>query len=274
MAKQIDYVYENPRSKLLFKLLVLNIKIKSDILDQIYSLNIAHLFVVSGLHLSLILKLIDKIKFKHSMWYTRSFSLIFILFYGYLLDFNPGVLRVLINLILTWIWKNNDLVSKLSLNGIINTLICLPHAKSYVFYFSYGVLFIIFCLKTIINKRKIVYYLVTNLVVFIFTSLISWTIKAQLNILGIIYMQIFSAPILILHQLLFFLGWIPKINIVFDLFLNLLFTSVTNISQIDVFIKFQYINKNVWRALILVVFSGLLIIYKNQKKRYFYTNKS
>lgn len=116
----INYVqkYHDQLTSDFLLLMVLNYKTSgiNNFYNDILNLGVVHLFVVSGLHLSVLNRVINK-------FLPKSFSFIIISIYALLLGLSFGVLRVLIGLFLRMISKKtNDIYQSLNhtcISGII-----------------------------------------------------------------------------------------------------------------------------------------------------------
>ncbi|WP_263817788.1 hypothetical protein [Ureaplasma zalophigenitalium] len=263
------------------KLLVFNIKTPNVFLDSLYNLNVAHLFVVSGLHLSLTHRLIQKIHHRQINQTLQTLYFSLIVFYAYLLDFNPGILRVIINGFINFVYKyfctKNKLtpLNKLGLNCCINIILCLTHATSYTLYFSYGVLLIWHTCQLWLNpKEKLFNFLCLNFLTFVGSSLIAGTIIPRINSLGLIYAQVFALPILCLHQILCWLVFIPHAWIFFYHVIQVIYSSIYYINQIDTLIIFIEQAQTSFKILTITFFIFFVIMAKKQKKSSFLPNKA
>lgn len=111
-------------------LMVFNEKVSltNDFYHQLVNLGIVHLFVVSGLHLNLIYYGIRKILKKHHK-ISKIFAILIICFYGYLLNFSYGVLRVLFTILCSLFLQkrkytsNNDFLINTSCSGMMILII-------------------------------------------------------------------------------------------------------------------------------------------------------
>ncbi|MCV3728247.1 ComEC/Rec2 family competence protein [Ureaplasma miroungigenitalium] len=259
------------------KLLIFNVKTPGQFLESLYNLNIAHLFIVSGLHLSLTRKLIKKIRHKQICRLFDTLYFCLVLFYAYLLDFNPGIWRIIINYFINFLSKFLDKekqltpLNKLGLNACINIFLCHAHAYSYAFYFSYGILFIWHTCQLYLNpQEKIFNFLCLNFCIFIGSSLIAATMVLHINPLGLIYAQLFAWPILCLHQILCWLIFIPHAWIIFYEVIKVIYSSIAYINQIDALIVFTNHLQVCFKILTITFFSFFVIITKKYKKVVFF----
>ncbi|QZX49003.1 ComEC/Rec2 family competence protein [Mycoplasma sp. E35C] len=254
----IDYLNTNTnkQSRGFLLLTLFNVKNNDNklIYQQILNLSIAHLLVISGLHLSLINLVILKIFKKHKIIGNfASFSILF--FYSFLLSFSYGVLRVLIgillNLILEKFIKKGDVkLLSLSISGMLLLLLNPYSFKNYSYILSYLsviVISMVFKINKLNNFMKtliasvLINFIVGGLIVNAFGKIniltIFWSIILSPIIIGIYFINLFLFPFSIAWS---FLGLIHKgFFIVIDkLQINLLIIKLTNLVN---WIPFYYL---------------------------------
>ncbi|QEX47492.1 hypothetical protein F6J63_03105 [Mycoplasmoides gallisepticum] len=219
----IDYLNTNPnkQSRGLLLLTLFNIKNNDNRLlyNHILNLSIAHLLVISGLHLSLINLLILRI-FKNYKITGNFVSFSCLLFYSYLLNFSYGVLRVLLCLVLNLIFKrffknkNYKLISIAS-SGII-LLFLNPYAfNNYSYILSYLSILVIYAIFQIKKLNNFVKSILASVVInFVLSGLIIngygrinlltifWSIILSPIIIGMYFINLFLFPFSILWPFL------------------------------------------------------------------------
>lgn len=166
----------------------------SDELDkeEINTLGISHLFVISGLHVSLLLGIIKKITklLKLNKTITIIISLVFLGSYLFLTAFLVSVLRVVVGYVLKLIFKTSTL-DLISMNFIIVTLLNPYYLWQTSFILSYAIAFFLslyqpfkICKRALLNK--IINLWLLTFFIQIFTLPIIVNFNPNLNILSII----------------------------------------------------------------------------------------
>lgn len=104
MINYLDKLYTGEINTLL-KMLIFNLRdYHSEIYQNTKELNIVHLFTVSGLHISILITIIEKI-FKKYKLFNFLFSFSILIFIIYLVNFSISSIRVLVTLIIKKISK-------------------------------------------------------------------------------------------------------------------------------------------------------------------------
>lgn len=262
----INYIknhYPNYNTQSFILLLLFNIKSNYGFRIELYHLNLAHLFVVSGLHLSCFVWIINKV-FKQKHLFLQTIILFSIIgFYSYLLDFSTSCIRVLIGLLFRFpTFKKINRIDLLAINGLICALINIYGLKTLSFIFSYGCVMILNILNQRLKISKLAKSIVISLCVFSFTTPISISLNNQINILGLVYGYIFFLPIIGIYHLFFWSIFIPHFDIVADWICNQFIFIIKKIADIDVAILFNDINKLYIIIYFVFYISSLLIYYK------------
>jgi len=236
IIKRID---NNINKEYLYTFILGNSKyIDSKVMESYRNNGISHLFSVSGMHVSLIsmiiLKVFDKFKFKNIL------VMFIILFYMFLTDFSPSILRAgIFYIILTINKKLNLKISNINLM-ILLLSICIfidPYILNKVgFLYSYIISFsLIYFNKLINNKNSKIYNLfIISLISFLVSMPITINNFYEINFLSIIlnifFVSIVSSflfPITLLSVII----PIPFLNNFIDIFENISLL----ISKIDFF---------------------------------------
>lgn len=86
-------------------------QIESDFLGEIQLLGISHLFAISGMHIHLLVGCLLWIlkRFTNIRWIQFPFILVFLLFYSFLTDFSPSVVRASLFFIILFVQKMGNL---------------------------------------------------------------------------------------------------------------------------------------------------------------------
>ena len=252
-----------------------------DLQNNIQKVGIGHLFVISGLHIEIINKGLDKFLsiFKLKSRFKNIIILCFLLFYYILTSFIVSILRVIIGFIFNRILKKNLInltpIDKLSLNAIIVTLINPFYLFSYSFLLSYTIVFGILLISPKLKKEKnLKSYLYNNIVISCVSTIISFpiviSINNDLNLLSIIY-NLFFIPFVsyVLLPLSFITFLIPPLDYVYKLVAKFFITFTQMLSSVDIFtINFSYINL----FCVVIFYLLFLLVFTNKKykfKRYF-----
>lgn len=242
--------------------------IESDIYRTYLNLGINHLFAVSGMHVSLItlilLKILSKFSKKQIIIYIIIF--IFLIFYSFLVNFTPGVLRSTFSFILIFINKPFKLNIK---NYNILLFICfifLIYNPYYIyntgFIFSFTISYFLIKEKKY-KKNKILNILYLSYTSFIVSLPILINTNYEINILTIIYNTIFIPFIsLIIFPISIITFFIKPLD---DIFYSLINFTEHIINYIDN-IKLILIIKKLSIIEIIIYY----ILLKNKKTLYIY----
>ncbi|WP_228444776.1 ComEC/Rec2 family competence protein [Mycoplasma tullyi] len=247
----VNYLKSNPnkQSRGLLLLTLFNIKNSDNrsLYNQFLNLSVAHLLVISGLHLSLINLLILKI-FKNYKIAGNFVAFLCLLFYSYLLSFSYGVLRVLLCLVLNLIFKrylrnkNYRLISIAS-SGII-LLLLNPYAfRNYSYILSYLSILVIYAIFQIKKLNNFVKSLLVSVAInFVLGGLIIngygkinlltifWSIILSPMIIGMYFINLFLFPFSILWPFLAIIHeWFIKVVKVLQI--NVLLISFKQLSS-------------------------------------------
>ena len=166
--------------------------LEDNVIDAYSNNGIYHLFSISGMHINLfsgfLLFLLKKISYNDK--YNYFIVIIFLLFYIFIIDSSPSVLRTIVMVIIFAINKVFNLkIPKINLMAIILIIIlCIDNLIIYNmgFQFSYLITFFL----VIINTKKIKNKILKNIYISLISFLVSFPIVIynfyQINILTII----------------------------------------------------------------------------------------
>ena len=261
----------NPTNAQIIQALIIGEKhnLDEELNKDIKGVGISHLFVISGLHVELINKTIDKfltvVKVKEK--YKNIIILLFLLFYYVLTSLLVSILRVIIGFILSKflkkIVKELTPIDKLSLNAIIVLLINPYNLFSYSCLLSYMIVFGILLISPKLKKEKgIKNFIINNLFISFTSTVISLPIviriSSDINMLSVIF-SLFFIPFVsyFLLPLTFIVFIIPSLKF---------FIGVTSfLSNINILtISFSFI------PLVLVIIFYILFILVFMNKGYKY----
>ena len=193
----IDRIENSSNKEYLYTFILGNNKYLDDNVINSYRTNgISHLFSISGMHIALIsgiiLKLFNKSKYKYLI-------VIFILiFYMFLTDFSPSIIRAGILFILLYLNKKFDLKLSNTKLMIILLIICIfidPFIiKKIGFLYSYIITFYLMIFNDLLkNNSKFKTLLFVSLISFIVSIPITINTFYQINFLSIL-LNIFFVP--------------------------------------------------------------------------------
>ena len=269
----INKIDDNILKDYLYTFILGNSKyIDVEVMDSYRINGISHLFSVSGMHVSLIsmiiLKIFNKYKFKNVI------VAFVIIFYMFLTDFSPSILRAGIFFILILLNKGLNL----KLNNILLMLLLLAiciFVDPFIIYkigfqYSYIISFTLILFNKIISntKNKINKLFIISFISFIVSLPITINNFNQINLLSIV-LNIFFVPLV--SSIIF---PITLLNIIIPIpFINFFITIFENISlllsKINIFvIILSKINKFFIIIYYIVIF---YVLYNIKLKKYKYT---
>ena len=241
-----------------------------------YRINgISHLFSVSGMHITLlstlILFILNKIK-KKDINYL--FVILFLLFYMFLTNFTPSVIRA--TLLFIFIILNKVLKINLSTLRILLIILCFnliinPYNIYNVgFKFSYIISLYLIVFSKIINRYKnyITKTLVTSSISFITSIPILINNYFNINIMTILNNVIFVPLIsIIIFPFSLIVLLIPKLDYIYEIIINILENLSLFITNFKIEIIFSKVNIVIIILYYLII---TLILYKIYKRKYKY----
>ena len=257
LLNQIDNIYKNEYVNEFIKLLMFNEKnYNSDFYKSICSLGITYLFVVSGLHINLILFPIRKL-FKNKPYPYYIFSVLFCFFYIYLLNYSISILRILFSNLILLIFKKklNNFISTI-ISGWILLLIFSKEIYSASYIMSYLCTLLIIWLTTKIKNKFLLFFLI-NVLCFLLTIPIILNFNKRINIFIFFYNILFTNIISFIYIYLLIFAFIPpfaEINSKIILFIQNLI-EITNVTSIFIEIPRTFTWSN------SIYFSTLLGIF-------------
>lgn len=256
---------------------------KSDeITESFTNLGLAHILAISGLHLSILIGLLDQIgrRFHLNKKYYSIFIIILLIFYGYIVDFPVSFIRSIIMYslsILTIYTFNikdriNDMLVAMTLCLLINPF----YIYSAAFYLSYASVFAIYYISPNLSRvfKKTPDFIIGNLAIQLgllpflslyFNKFNLITFVANLLVVPIMSRILFLSFILVIFNLNF-LSYI--INPSFDTIIFLVETM-------------EYLGKNIWLSFpslslkstvlyfifIYIIFNYRILIYHIKRKK-------
>lgn len=251
-----------------------NSKLDDNIIHSYQVNGISHLFAVSGMHIGLIVLVLEFILHKFKIK-NKLIIIIFILFYIFLTNYSKSIIRA--GLLYILLLLNKRYKFRLSTLKILLLLLCVSLIISP--YNLYNISFIFTYLVTIalvLNKRLInrfsnyfIKILITSFIAFIVTIPATINNYYSINILGVILNIVFVPLVsLIIFPLSIIVFIIPCMCNVFNIFIYLLEKLSIIFSSIKLFqITLCHINTLVFVLYYLII---IIVLYMFNKGKYSY----
>ena len=251
-----------------------NSKIEENILNSYQVNGISHLFAVSGMHIGLIVLVIEYILHKLKIK-SKLLIIIFILFYIFLTNYSKSVIRA--GLLYIMLLFNKKHKFRLSTLKILLLLLCVSliinpyNLYNISFVFTYLVTIALILNSKLINKSRNYFIKIfsTSFIAFIATIPVMINNYFSINILGIILNIIFVPLVsLIVFPLSIIVFIIPSLNSVLSIFIYLL----ENLSLFFSTIKLLQITLCHINVLVFIIYYILITIslYMMNKGKYSY----
>lgn len=251
-----------------------NTKLDDNILNSYRNNGISHLFAVSGMHIGLIVLVLEYILHKFKVK-NKLLIIIFILFYIFLTNYSKSIIRAGLLYVLLLLNKKHKF--RLSTLKIIILLLCISliiypyNLYSISFIFTYLVTISLIINSKLINKSSnyFIKIFITSSVAFIVTIPVMINNYFSINILGIILNIIFVPLVsLIIFPLSIIVFIIPSLNNILNVFIFLLERLSIFFSSIKVFqITLCHINILLFITYYIVI---TIVLYMMNKSRYSY----
>jgi len=250
-------------------------KIDSNVKDSYQNNGISHLFAVSGMHVSLFMEMIlfvlKKLNIKELISYL--IAIIFLIFYMFITNFSPSILRAGILFILLSINKIfklniktiNIMIILLSIILIINPFLIFNLG----FQFSYIISLFLIVFQSIISKQNNYFkqLLVVSLISFVVSLPISIYNFYQINIFGILLNLLFVP---LVSFIIFPLSLITFIFPIFDNILIFIINIMEYLSLLfnNVEILKLFLAKPPFPIVILYYLVIIFVLYKVKENNY------
>ena len=213
---------------------------EEDIKSKTIDLGISHLLAVSGMHISVLVLVVEYIlkKFFYFEKYIDFGICIFLVMYLFITNFELTVLRASLMVLLSKIFKHKKtMFSSLDILSIIGIFVLIIHPRyfnllSFQLSFLVSFLIIIYANNIKVESKVLKTFFIT-LIAFIATLPIVINTNYSINLLSIfvgpIYVLFFE---LVLYPVSLIMLIIPKSHLVFDIFFNIFELSLSYLEQI------------------------------------------
>ena len=299
-SKKINYIFKSSKIELIKKNQKLKYKIKNNLIKHIetymtrnylktfilgeteeikddviksYQINgISHLFAISGMHLSLfstiLLYILKRIKIKENISYI--IIIMFFIFFAFIANYSPSIIRSLILYILLSINKILKLNLKTIYLIIIDLIILLLYNPFYVynigFLYSFTVSTTLILCNNIIKKYKhyLSKLLITSTISFITSIPITISNYFEINLLTPIINLIFVP---LISFIIFPISLITLIIKPLDNILLILTNILEQLSQIIEKIKINIVLSNITWYVVIFYYILIFILIKGIKQK-------
>ena len=246
-----------------------------NVLEKYRVNGISHLFAISGMHITLIssilLIILNKIKKTN---FNYIIVILFLLFYLFLTNFTPSIIRAIslfIFLFFNKIFKLNLSGFKILLIILLNSLLFNPYNIYNIgFIFSYVISLYLIKFSNLIKTRKtyISKIFMTSFLAFILGIPVMINNYFSINLLSIVNNLIFVPLVsIIVFPFSIIVLFIPKLDIIYNYIINIL----EFLSDFMINMKIELILKKVNIIFIIIYFMLItFILYKFTKRKYQY----
>ena len=251
-----------------------NSKLDDNILHSYQVNGVSHLFAVSGMHIGLIVLILEFILYKFKIK-NKLVIIIFILFYIFLTNYSKSIIRA--GLLYILLLFNKKYKFRLSTLKILLLLLCISliinpyNLYNISFIFTYLVTIALVLNKRLINRfsNYFIKILITSFIAFIVTIPVMINNYFSINIFGIVLNIIFVPLVsLIVFPLSIIVFIIPCMGNVFNIFICLLEKLSIIFSSIKLFqITLCHINTLVFVLYYLII---IIVLYMFNKGKYSY----
>lgn len=272
----ISKYYDNhfsPETANFLKAIIIGNKdyLEKEVISTIQTVGISHLFVVSGLHVSIIVLILEKVLrlFKIKETPKTIITIVFLGCYLILTRLSISVFRVIVSYILKKLkLKSLTALDLISINFLIALSINPFMAYTYSFILTYLISFMIIIIEPLINSikvsnrfgRKIISMTMISIGSIVVTLPVVISLNPEINFLSIIY-NLFYIPLMSYVILPFSLivSFLPFLKGIVNILVKIFYSSTTILSNFRLLnFSFKVFSKNVVIIYYLMLF---LIIY-------------
>lgn len=251
----------------------LNLELK----ENISKIGISHLFVVSGLHVGIIVTIFDKVLTIIKLQEQKKKYIIipFLILYLTITKFSVSVLRVTLAYILKSFLKSKYTpLDKMSINIMLVLLINPFYIYTYSFILTYLISSMIIIISpTLPLKKSILVYILNTIIISLFSIIITLpiiiNINSEVNLLSILYNVIYIPLVsYVVLPLSIVVSFLPFLEFILNVIISLFISSTNFLSSIS-FLNFNFPSIPVGIVLIYYIVLVLMIILFEKKKYYF-----
>lgn len=265
--------------------MILSEKSDNEMFDDFKDLGLSHVLAISGLHLNILILFLDSIgrRMKISKKYFGIFVIMFLIFYGYLVDFPISLIRALSMYVITMfaIYTNNikDRYNTLFVSMLVSLIVNPFFIYSTGFYLSYITMFSIYYLPNKVSNlyKKIPKIFITPIAIQIGLLPFSIYFFNKINLLSI-FTNILILPFVSVALLSGFTYIFIRLKLV-SLFIEGIFCIVSliispfNVIKESFEITFPYSNVKmivIYYLIIICILNYRMILYKFRKNKKLY----
>lgn len=246
---------------------------EDNLLSEINSIGISHLFAVSGLHISLIvlslMSILKRLRIKDL--YIENIIIVFLMVYMVITAFTPSVTRAALMFILLIINKRIKLyLSSLDILSLI--FIMLIFIRPYYYYdagflLSFLVTFLILLSSNILNvKSKIKQLFILSTISFFVTIPIILNLNYQINLLSLFFNILFLYYITYIILPLGYITFIlPFLDSVYNIFIQIFEFTLHLSSLLDFLIIRMYFSNIIYILIYYLLLYHGLSLYETKK---------
>lgn len=230
-------------------------------------IGIAHLFSISGMHISLIILLLSKFLNKTNKIFKNIFIVLFMLFYLFLINFSVTALRACLFALFLRFNKKKNLFSNIEIVVIVYIILLIINPMNlYNMGLQISIIvcfFLVLFSKFIASKNKIKSLFLVSFISYISTIPIMVYYFGEINLISI-FANVLFVPFV--SYILFPLSIITFVFPVFDFLLYALFnifSFMTNFINSFSLFRLSFAKPNI--IIIILYYVLLLLFYKNKK---------
>ncbi|MDO4594193.1 MAG: DNA internalization-related competence protein ComEC/Rec2 [Tissierellia bacterium] len=255
---------------------------KFEYLENIRNLGLSHILVISGLHIDIIMifLIFSLLKFGFDYKIAKFFAIFICFVYAYFLSFPFSIIRVLIMNIIEFLsyimLKKEDKINSIFLSALIIEIIYPFAYLSLSFQLSYLAMISIYIIYSKIKdcyKNKIIFVLVIQAVMMIFTSNYFGYINPMSFVANLIVLPIFTIILYMVFFIIIFYKVLFLLKVPIFLILDFLISFLLNLIDMifDFSFEIQFIRED--SAIISLIFLIVLINLVYMKKRFLTYNR-